>query len=67
MPILIMEVIFLDIAALSVSMHQASLGQSVSIALTKKALDNTQQNATQMIEMLQAPHPTLGNSIDLKG
>ncbi len=58
---------FLDIAALSVSMHQASLGQSISIALTKMSLDSTQQSATQMMEMLQAPHPTLGNSIDLKG
>jgi len=58
---------FLDIAALSVGMNQASLGQSVSIALTKMSLDNTQQNAIQMMEMLQAPHPTLGNSIDLKG
>jgi len=57
----------LDIAALSVSMHQASLGQSISIALTKMSLDSTQQSATQMMEMLQAPHPTLGNSIDLKG
>ena len=58
---------FLDIAALSVNMHQASLGQSISIALTKMSLDSTQQNAIQMMEMLQAPHPTLGNSIDLKG
>lgn len=57
----------MDIAALSVGMNQASLGQSVSIALTKMSLDNTQQNAIQMMEMLQAPHPTLGNSIDLKG
>lgn len=30
-------------------------------------MDNAEQNATQIIEMLQAPHPTLGNSIDLKG
>lgn len=58
---------FLDIPALSVSMHQASLSQSVSLALTKMSMDNTQQTATQMMEMLQAPHPTLGNSIDLKG
>ncbi|MEK4667451.1 YjfB family protein [Niallia sp. FSL R7-0271] len=57
----------MNIAALSVSMHQASLGQSVSLALTKMSMDNTQQTATQMMEMLQAPHPTLGNSIDLKG
>jgi len=60
-------VFYLDIAALSISMHQASLGQNIGLALTKMSMDNTQQNAAQMIEMLQAPHPTLGNSIDLKG
>lgn len=59
--------IFLDIAALSVGMHQASLGQSVGLALTKMSMENAQQNAAQMIEMIQAPHPSLGNSIDLKG
>lgn len=61
-----MEVNFLDIAALSVNMSQSSLGQSVSLALTKMSMDSAQQNAVQMIDMLQAPHPTLGNSIDLK-
>ncbi|MGJ7913096.1 YjfB family protein [Neobacillus sp. LXY-1] len=56
----------MDIAALSISMHQASLGQNVSLALTKMSIDNAQQNAAQMVEMLQAPHPTLGHSIDIK-
>lgn len=58
---------FLDIAALSMGMSQASLSQSVSIALTKKTMDMAQQNANQMVQMLQAPHPTLGKSVDLKG
>ncbi|WP_082087831.1 YjfB family protein [Domibacillus indicus] len=57
----------MDIAALSVGMTQASLSQSVSIALTKKTMDMAQQNANQMVQMLQAPHPTLGKSIDVKG
>lgn len=57
----------MDIAALSIGMGQASLGQSVSIALTKKTMDMAQQNANQMVQMLQAPHPTLGKSVDLKG
>jgi hypothetical protein len=61
-----MEVNPLDIAALSISMNQASLSQSVEIALAKKVMETSQQNANQMIEMIQAPHPTLGNSIDLK-
>lgn len=58
---------FLDIAALSIGMNQASLSQGVSIALAKKVMETSQQNANQMIEMIQAPHPNLGKSIDLKG
>ncbi|WP_083255977.1 YjfB family protein [Domibacillus iocasae] len=57
----------MDIAALSMGMSNASLSQSVSIALTKKTMDMAQQNANQMVQMLQAPHPTLGKSIDVKG
>ncbi|MBS4172174.1 YjfB family protein [Bacillus sp. FJAT-49736] len=56
----------MDIAALSIGLSQASLGQSVEIALTKKAMDTAQQNSVQMIKMLEAPHPNLGNTIDLK-
>jgi hypothetical protein len=58
---------FLDIAALSTGMNQASLGQGVSITLAKKVMETSQQNANQMIEMIQAPNPNLGKSIDLKG
>ncbi|WP_082220192.1 YjfB family protein [Domibacillus robiginosus] len=57
----------MDIAALSVGMSQASLSQSVSLALTKKTMDTAQQNASQMVQMLPAPHPTLGQSVDVKG
>lgn len=57
----------MDIAALSIGMSQASLSQNVGIALTKKVMESSQQNAVQMIEMLQVPHPNLGHSVDLKG
>ncbi|WP_273130408.1 YjfB family protein [Bacillus weihaiensis] len=57
----------MDIAALSIGLNQASLGQSVSIALAKKTMDSTQQNTEQLLKMMQAPHPTLGNKIDAKG
>jgi hypothetical protein len=57
----------MDIAALSIGMNQASLGQSVGLALAKQVMDLAQQSASQMTEMIQAPHPTLGKSIDLKG
>ncbi|XQY91259.1 YjfB family protein [Metabacillus sp. HB246100] len=57
----------MDIAALSIGLNQASLGQSVSIALAKKTMESTQQNTEQLLKMIQAPHPTLGNKIDAKG
>ncbi|WP_372442088.1 YjfB family protein [Metabacillus bambusae] len=57
----------LDIAALSINLNQASLGQSVSIALAKKTMEVAQQNNQEMLKMLEAPHPSLGKSIDLKG
>jgi hypothetical protein len=58
---------FLDIAALSIGVHQASLGQSISIALASKVMEISQQNANQLLEMIPAPHPHLGKSVDLKG
>lgn len=56
----------MDIAALSIAMNRASLSQSVSVALTKKVLESTEQNSAELIKMLETPHPALGNSIDLK-
>ncbi|MFS0782187.1 YjfB family protein [Bacillus sp. 1P06AnD] len=56
----------MDIAALSIGMKQASLSQSVSIALTKKAMDSTEQTSAELMKMIEATHPTLGNSLDLK-
>ncbi|MEX3716003.1 YjfB family protein [Cytobacillus horneckiae] len=53
-------------AALSIAMNRASLSQNVSVALTKKVLESTEQNSAELIKMLETPHPTLGNSIDLK-
>lgn len=60
------EVILLDIAALSMSLSQATLSQNVSIALTKKAMDYSEQNITMLLETM-TPHPTLGNNLDIKG
>ncbi|WP_419392634.1 YjfB family protein [Cytobacillus praedii] len=56
----------LDIAALSIGMNQATLKQNVSIALTKKVMESTEQNSAELIKMLETSHPTLGKSIDLK-
>ncbi len=58
--------ISLDIAALSISLNQATLSQSVGIALSKKVMENAQQNQSQLLKMMEAPHPNLGKSIDIK-
>ncbi|MFT4417183.1 YjfB family protein [Fredinandcohnia humi] len=57
----------MDIAALSIGMNQASLAQNVGIALSKKVMETAEQNNNQLLKMLEAPHPHLGKSIDLKG
>ncbi|WP_435367802.1 YjfB family protein [Priestia koreensis] len=61
----------MDIAALSVNMHQTSLQQDVSIALMKKTMNIAQVNAQAMNQLLMqaapAPHPTSGHHIDVKG
>ena len=56
----------MDIAALSMAMSQANLMQNVSLAVTKQAMDAQQQNTEQLVEMLDAPHPTSGHTIDLQ-
>lgn len=56
----------MDIAALSIALNQSTLRQDVGIALTKKVMEESQQNANQLVEMLQATHPNLGHSIDIK-
>jgi len=57
----------LDIAALSIGLNQASLNQNVSIALAKKVMKTSQQSNEQMLKAMEAPHPNLGKSIDVKG
>ena len=61
----------MDIAALSVGLHQIQLQQSVGISLTRKAMDTAQIQSQEMINMIQqsavpAPHPTSGQKIDVR-
>ncbi|MEO4052101.1 YjfB family protein [Solibacillus sp. CAU 1738] len=55
----------MDIAALSIAMHQSQLMQNVSLAVTKQAMDFQEQSTEQLVEMLDAPHPTAGHTIDV--
>lgn len=58
----------MDIAELSVAMSQSSVQQSAGIALIKKAMDNGEQNAMQMTEMMQSNvvDPNLGQHVDVR-
>lgn len=51
-----------DIAATSMSMHQASLQQDVSLAVTKKVMDTQELAGQEMLRML--PEPPRGEYID---
>ncbi|HHY74984.1 MAG TPA: putative motility protein [Bacillus bacterium] len=62
----------MDIAALSSAIGQVNLGQQVSVAILEKAMDTAGVNAEALTEMLktsgvEAPHPTLGKIIDIRG
>lgn len=59
----------MDIAALSTQLAQVNLIQNVSLAVTNMAMDAQQQMSTDLVESLEtsvpAPHPTLGQTIDI--
>ena len=55
----------MDIAALSMTLSQQQLMQNVSLAVTKQAVEIQQQSTNQLVEMVNAQHPTLGQSIDI--
>lgn len=50
----------MDIAALSLTMNQAKLIQNVSLAVATVAIEHQLENTAQLVEMLDAPHPTKG-------
>lgn len=57
--------LYLDIAALAMSMKQAELMQNVSLAVTKQAMEFQDQSTEQLLEVIDAPHPTSGHTIDV--
>jgi hypothetical protein len=64
-----LEELQMDIAALSIGMSQSQLQQSVSLAVTKKAMDNSETQSNGLLQLMNtasAPHPTLGKSIDIQ-
>ena len=55
----------MDIAALAMSVKHNELMQNVSLTMTKKAMDFQQDNAKKIVEVINASHPILGETIDI--
>ena len=55
----------MDIAALAMSMKQTELMHDVSLAMTKKMMEFQEENAEQIVEVIDASHPILGQTIDI--
>ena len=56
---------YMDVAQMSVSMHQAQASQQLGIAVAKLAMDSG-KDALELIEETTASlDPSLGNSIDV--
>lgn len=60
----------MDIAALSTLMAMQDTGTAVDLAVTKMTMDLSEQNSTQMIEMMKnmevSVNPHIGTNIDIK-
>ncbi|WP_411346057.1 YjfB family protein [Paenibacillus sp. WLX1005] len=57
----------MDIASLSTALSQSSVSQAVGLKVLSLSKDMAEQQGQQMADMIkQAPHPTLGGSLDLR-
>ncbi|MEY8001713.1 YjfB family protein [Clostridium sp. Mt-5] len=57
----------MDIPELSIAMSQFDVSTLVGTALTRKVLDDGQENAQQMIENIsEMQDPNLGTTLDVK-
>lgn len=56
----------MDIAAVSISMSQASLAQNVNIAVTKMAMNSMNQAGADLTKMMElSVNPGLGSNFDV--
>lgn len=58
----------MDIASLSIGMHQASLGSSVQLSVIKMAMNSAEKNSSEMTNMIDrmAIEPDKGEHIDIR-
>lgn len=52
----------MDIAAMSISMSQAQLGQDISLSVLKKAMEQQENTAEQMTQMIQGVTASVSSS-----
>lgn len=55
----------MDIANMSIGLHQAQLQQDVGFAVTEKAMDSAEQTSAELLKMMDDPN--LGQNIDVLG
>jgi len=57
----------MDVAALSISMNQESLGTQVGISVLKMAKDQAEQQGQALTQMMeQSVQPNLGRNFDIR-
>lgn len=60
----------MDIAALSMAMSQMNVGTQVGVAVTKLAMDTSEQGGQFMADMLKgmelSVNPNVGSQVDIK-
>ncbi len=56
----------MDVAAVSISMSQASLAQNVNIAVAKLAMNSMTQKGADLTKMMElSVNPSLGSNFDV--
>lgn len=56
----------MDIASISTAISQSNLGEQVGIAVTKKVMDDSTNNAQNLIKMMElSVNPNLGSKLDV--
>ncbi|MCI1477710.1 MAG: YjfB family protein [Clostridium beijerinckii] len=57
----------MDIASLSIGMHQASLESSVQLSVIKMAMNSAEKNSSEMTNIIDsmASEPNKGENIDI--
>lgn len=55
----------MDVANMSIGLHQTQLQQDVSLSVAKKAMDSAEQTSAELLKMMDDPN--LGQNIDVLG